>query len=69
MILLLSFDGVLHPEYDNEPAPEEMAFCPLGRFKAAVAGGLRRHHALDDAKANRLGWIAAGGDIERAPLL
>lgn len=25
---------------------------------------LRRHHALDDAKANRLGWIAAGGDIE-----
>lgn len=31
----------------------------------AFAGGLRRHHALDDAKANRLGWIAAGGDIER----
>lgn len=28
----------------------------------AFAGGLRRHHALDDAKANRLGWIAAGGD-------
>ena len=27
----------------------------------AFAGGLRRHHALDDAKANRLGWIAAGG--------
>jgi hypothetical protein len=26
---------------------------------------LRRHHALDDAKANRLGWIAAGGDIEQ----
>jgi len=26
---------------------------------------LRRHHALDDAKANRLGWIAAGGDTER----
>jgi len=31
----------------------------------AFAGGLRRHHALDDAKANRLGWLAAGGDIER----
>jgi len=31
----------------------------------AFADGLRRHHALDDAKANRLGWIAAGGDIER----
>lgn len=26
---------------------------------------LRRHHALDDAKANRLGWIAAGGDIDQ----
>lgn len=31
----------------------------------SFANGLRRHHALDDAKANRLGWIAAGGDIER----
>ena len=28
--------------------------------EAAFAGGLRRHHALDDAKANRLGWIACG---------
>ena len=26
---------------------------------------LRRHHALDDAKANRLGWIAAGGDVDQ----
>ena len=25
----------------------------------AFAGGLRRHHALDDAKANRLAWIAS----------
>lgn len=32
----------------------------------AFASGLRRHHALDDAKANRVGWIAAGGDVERA---
>lgn len=31
----------------------------------AFADGLRRHHALDDAKANRRGWIAAGGDIEK----
>lgn len=31
----------------------------------AFASGLRRHHALDDAKANRLGWIAAGGDVEK----
>ncbi len=34
--------------------------------EAAFAAGLRRHHSLDDAKANCLGWIAAGGDIERA---
>lgn len=27
--------------------------------EAAYAGGLRRHHALDDARANRLGWLAA----------
>lgn len=33
-------------------------------IEAAYAGGLRRHHALDDAKANRLGWLAAGGDID-----
>lgn len=25
----------------------------------AFSKGLRRHHALDDAKANRLGWLAA----------
>lgn len=31
----------------------------------AFATTLRRHHALDDAKANRLGWIAAGGDVEK----
>lgn len=33
--------------------------------EAAFADGLRQHHALDDAKANRLGWIAAGGDVEK----
>ena len=31
-------------------------------IEATFADGLRRHHALDDALANRLGWIAAGGD-------
>lgn len=35
-------------------------------IERAFADGLHRHHALDDAKANRLGWIAAGGDIEKA---
>lgn len=32
--------------------------------EAAFTAGLRRHHSLDDAKANRLGWIAAGGDTD-----
>lgn len=42
------------------------------RFIEAVEnafGDLRQHHALDDAKANRLGWIAAGGDIDQATRL
>ncbi|HUX62224.1 hypothetical protein [Sulfuricella sp.] len=30
----------------------------------AFAEGLRRHHALDDAKANRLAWIAIAGDTD-----
>jgi len=30
----------------------------------AFTEGSRRHHALDDAKANRLGWIAAGRDFQ-----
>lgn len=33
-------------------------------IEKAFAAGLRRHHSLDDAKANRLGWIAAGGDYD-----
>ncbi|MHB1490006.1 MAG: hypothetical protein ACYCTH_05845 [Cellulomonas sp.] len=28
----------------------------------AFASGLRRHHALDDAKANLLGWLASERD-------
>lgn len=31
----------------------------------AFAAGLRQHHSLDDAKANRLGWIAAHRDIDQ----
>lgn len=29
----------------------------------AFAAGLRRHHALDDAKANRLGWLETATEI------
>ncbi|MQY52453.1 3'-5' exoribonuclease [Rhodocyclus gracilis] len=42
------------------------------RFVEAVEEAfrsLRRHHSLDDAKANRLGWIAVGGDIDQATRL
>ncbi len=52
--LLLTMNYLI--DFDKfEPAVEQ-----------AFADGLRRHHALDDAKANRLGWIAAGGDIDKA---
>lgn len=50
--LHLSMDHLV--DYDQFEATIESAF----------SGGLRRHHALDDAKANRLGWIAAGGHTE-----
>lgn len=29
--------------------------------ESAFSGDLRRHHALGDARAHRLGWLAAGG--------
>lgn len=31
--------------------------------EAAFTGGLRRHHALDDALANQRAWYTSGGDI------
>lgn len=34
--------------------------------EAAFASGLRRHHALDDALANRQAWYTSGGDIRDA---
>jgi len=49
--LLLSMNYL--PDYDTFYETVENGF----------ASGLRRHHALDDAKANRLGWIACGGDV------
>jgi hypothetical protein len=45
-------------DYDRFIDAVEKAFCHL-----------RRHHSLDDAKANQLGWIAAGGDIEQSSRL
>lgn len=53
---------------DGKPLLLTMNYLPgYDQFCQAVergfANGLRRHHALDDAKANRLGWIACGGDV------
>lgn len=52
-----------------QPLPLTMNYLnDFDKFEVAVeqafADGLRRHHALDDAKANRLGWLAAGGTVE-----
>ena len=46
----------------RDPLPLQLNGERGGRFskavEAAFGGGLRRHHALDDARANRLGWLA-----------
>ena len=48
------------PNLDGKPLilTQDQAFNEA--VEHAFAGGLRRHHALDDAKANRLGWLAEG---------
>ncbi len=36
MILFLDFDGVLHPQHDNEPTPTDQVFCHLPRFETVM---------------------------------
>lgn len=53
--------------------PLALSFAGPGRaFNTAVESayrcGLRRHHALDDAKANRLGWHAEQAAASARPL-
>ncbi len=36
MILFLDFDGVLHPQYDGQAVPENVAFCHLPRFESLM---------------------------------
>lgn len=36
MILFLDFDGVLHPEYEGQAVPVDVAFCHLPRFEAVL---------------------------------
>lgn len=33
-------------------------------IKGAYESGLRNHHALDDAKANRIGWLASEKEVK-----
>ncbi len=40
--------------FDADPVAKKFSEA----LQRAFAGGLRRHHALDDAKANRLAWLA-----------
>ena len=36
MILFLDFDGVLHPEYEGQQVPADVAFCHLPRFESVM---------------------------------
>jgi hypothetical protein len=36
MILFLDFDGVLHPQHDDQMVPAELAFCHLPRFETIM---------------------------------
>ncbi|MDP2370318.1 HAD domain-containing protein [Rhodoferax sp.] len=36
MILFLDFDGVLHPQYEGQAVPVDVAFCNLSRFEAVM---------------------------------
>jgi hypothetical protein len=51
--------GVLWPEC-LAPKAYELLLLPefLAAIETAFANGLQCHHALDDAKANRLAWLA-----------
>ncbi|MEI8159118.1 MAG: HAD domain-containing protein [Burkholderiales bacterium] len=43
MVLFLDFDGVLHPQYDGQAVPENVAFCHLPRFESLM----RAFHAVE----------------------
>lgn len=71
---IFEIPGTWPANLDNTPVLLTMNYLnDFDQFSHAVersfADGLRRHHALDDAKANRLGWLASGGDIERHLLI
>jgi hypothetical protein len=36
VIIFLDFDGVLHPQYEGQRVPDEIAFCHLPRFETVM---------------------------------
>lgn len=65
MILFLDFDGVLHPQYEDQPVPADVAFCYLARFEAVmrdfpqveivISSTWREQFSLDELRA----WFSA----------
>lgn len=65
MILFLDFDGVLHPQYEDQPVPADVAFCHLARFEAVmrdfpgleivISSTWREQFSLDELRA----WFSA----------
>lgn len=54
--------GTWPANLDGKPAVLSFSAVFDDAMEKAFADGLRRHHALDDAKANRLGWMDANKD-------
>lgn len=65
MILFLDFDGVLHPQYEDQPVPADVAFCHLARFESimrdfpqveiVISSTWREQFSLDELRA----WFSA----------
>lgn len=66
---IFHIEGTWPANLSRNPLPLTLNYLnDYDRFIEAVEKAfrsLRRHHALDDAKANRLGWIAAGGGADQ----
>lgn len=61
MILFLDFDGVLHPQFEGQPVPVDVAFCHQSRFETImrdfpnveiiISSTWREQFSLDDLRA------------------
>ena len=65
MIVLLDFDGVLHPQYEGQSVPVNVAFCHRAQFEAVmrefpqveivISSTWREQFSLDELRA----WFSA----------